>query len=71
MAKRIVEETLSNGEKRYCVQSNTLFGIPLWWSTMTITTDSGVLTSAVFSSLEKARAFLGRDRVVVSSKVIE
>ena len=71
MAKRIVEETLANGEKRYCVQSNTLFGIPLWWSTMTILTDSGVSTRAEFSSLDKARAFLGIDRVVVSRKVIE
>lgn len=44
MAKRIVEETLANGEKRYCVQSNTLFGIPCWWSTMTILTDGGVST---------------------------
>ena len=51
MAKRIVEETLANCEKRYCVQSNTLFGIPCWWRTMTILTDSGVSTSAEFSSL--------------------
>ena len=71
MAKRIVEETLANGEKRYCVQSNTLFGIPCWWSTMTILTDSGVPTSAEFSSLAEARAFLGRDRAVVSRKVIK
>ena len=53
MAKRIVEETLANGEKRYCVQSNTLFGIPCWWSTMTILTDSDVSTSAEFSSLPR------------------
>lgn len=71
MTKRIVEETLANGEKRYCVQSNTLFGIPCWWNTMTILTDNGVSTSAVFNSLEKARAFLGRDRAVVSRKIIE
>lgn len=71
MAKRIVEETLANGEKRYCVQSNTLFGIPCWWSTMTILTDSCVSTSAEFSSLEAARNFLGKSRTVVSRKVIE
>ena len=71
MAKRIVEETLANGEKRYCVQSNTLFGIHCWWSTMTILTDSGVSTSAEFSSLEAARNFLGKSRAVVSRKVIE
>lgn len=71
MAKRIVEETLANGEKRYCIQSNTLFGIPCWWSTMTILTDDGVSTSAEFSSLEDARNFLGKSRAVVSRKVIE
>lgn len=71
MSKRIVEETLANGEKRYCVQSNTLFGIPCWWSTMTILTDSGVSTSAEFSSFEAARNFLGKSRAVVSRKVIE
>lgn len=71
MAKRIVEETLANGEKRYCVQSNIFFGIPCWWSTMTISTDSGVSTSAEFSSLEAARNFLGKSRTVVSRKVIE
>ena len=62
---------IANGEKRYCVQSNTLFGIPCWWSTMTILTDSGVSTSAEFSSLEAARNFLGKSRAVVSRKVIE
>lgn len=73
MAKRIVEETLANGEKRYCVQSNTLFGIPCWWSTMTILTDGGVSTSAEFSSLEAARNFLGKSIAFVNQfhKVIE
>ena len=71
MENRIVEETLANGDKIYCVQINTLFGIPCWWSTNTILTDSGVSTSAEFSSLDAARNFLGKSRAVVIRKVIE
>ena len=72
MAKRILEKTLANGEKRYCVRSNTIFGIPTkWWHTMTILVDNNISTDAIFSSLENAKLFMGVGRQVVNRKVIE
>lgn len=70
MTKRIVEETLANGEKRYCVQSNTLFGIPCLWSTMTILTDSGVSTSAEFSAWRLHETFLEKAEPLLVEKLL-
>lgn len=69
--KRILEETLSNGEKRYCVQSNTLFGIPIkHWHNVSIEVDDVIKADAVFNTLEEAQEFLGLNKKVVSSKVV-
>ena len=71
MAKRIVEETLANGEKRYLVQKNTILGIPAWWHTMSFMTDDCIHCEATFDTKEKAISFSGQDKLVVSSKVLE
>ena len=57
MAKRIVEETLANGEKRYSVQKNTILGIPAWWHTMSFMTDDCIHCEATFDTLDKAISF--------------
>lgn len=71
MAKRIVEETLANGEKRYSVQKNTILGIPAWWHTMSFMTDDCVHCDATFDTIDKAISFSGQDRQVINSKVLE
>ena len=71
MAKRIVEETLANGEKRYLVQKNTILGIPAWWHTMSFMTDDCIHCEATFDTIDKAIIFCGLDKLVVNSKVLE
>lgn len=73
MAKRIVEETLINGEKRYSVQKNTILGIPAWWHTMAYLDDENacICHKATFDTIDKAISFCGIDKQVVNSKVIE
>lgn len=71
MAKRIVEETLANGEKRYLVQKNTILGIPAWWHTMSFMTDDCIHCDATFDTIDKAISFSGQDRQVINSKVLE
>lgn len=72
MAKRIIEETLANGEKRYSVQKNTILGIPAWWRTMAyIDDDACTCHEATFDTIDKAIRFCGLDRQVINSKVLE
>lgn len=71
MAKRIVEETLANGEKRYSVQKNTILGIPAWWHTMSFMTNDCIHCEATFDTIDKAISFCGIDKQVVNSKVLE
>lgn len=73
MAKRIVEETLANGEKRYSVQKNTILGIPCRWRTMAYLDDDDACTchEATFDTIDKAIRFCGLDRQVINSKVLE
>lgn len=71
MAKRIVEETLANGEKRYLVQKNTILGIPAWWHTMAYLDDACTCHEATFDTIDKAISFCGLDKLVVNSKVLE
>lgn len=73
MAKRIVEETLANGEKRYSVQKNTILGIPAWWHTMEYLDedDACICHKATFDTIAKAISFCGIDKLVVNSKVLE
>lgn len=73
MAKRIVEETLANGEKRYLVQKNTILGIPCRWRTMAYLDDDDACTchEATFDTIDKAIRFCGLDRQVINSKVLE
>lgn len=72
MAKRIVEETLANGEKRYSVQKNTILGIPAWWRTMAyLDDDDCTCHEATFDTIDKAIRFCGLDRQVVNCKVLE
>lgn len=73
MAKRIIEETLANGEKRYSVQKNTILGIPAWWRTMAYLDDDDACTchEATFDTIDKAIRFCGLDRQVVNCKVLE
>lgn len=73
MAKRIIEETLANGEKRYSVQKNTILGIPAWWRTMAYLDDDDACTcrEATFDTIDKAIRFCGLDRQVINSKVLE
>lgn len=49
MAKRIVEETLANGEKRFSVQKNTILGIPAWWHTMEYLDDDNACVKDLMS----------------------
>lgn len=73
MAKRIVEETLANGEKRYSVQKNNILGIPAWWHTMAYLDDDNacICHKATFDTIAKAISFCGLDRQVVNSKVLK
>ena len=72
MAKRIVEETLANGEKRYSVQKNTILGIPCRWRTMSyLDDDACICHEATFDTIDKAIRFCGLDKQVVNSKVLE
>lgn len=72
MAKRIVEETLANGEKRYSVQKNTILGIPCRWRTMAyLDDDAWTCHEATFDTIDKAIRFCGLDRQVINSKVLE
>lgn len=73
MAKRIVEETLSNGEIRYSVQKNTFCGIPCRWHTMAYLDDDDacICHEATFDAIDKAIRFCGLDRQVVNSKVLK
>lgn len=72
MAKRIIEETLANGEKRYSVQKNTILGIPAWWRTMAyLDDDACTCHEATFDTIDKAIRFCGLDRQVINSKVLE
>ena len=72
MAKRIVEETLANGEKRYSVQKNTILGIPCRWRTMAyLDDDACICHEATFDTIDKAIRFCGLDKQVVNSKVLE
>lgn len=73
MAKRIVEETLANGEKRYSVQKNTILGIPCRWRTMAYLDDDDacICHEATFDTIDKAIRFCGLDKQVVNSKVLE
>lgn len=71
MAKRIVEETLANGEKRYSVQKNTILGIPAWWHTMSFMTDDCIHCEATFDTIDKAISFCGLDKQVVNSEILE
>lgn len=72
MAKRIVEETLANGEKRYSVQKNTILGIPCRWRTMAyLDNDTCIYHEATFDTIDKAIRFCGLDKQVVNSKVLE
>lgn len=72
MAKRIVEETLANGQKRYSVQKNTILGIPAWWHTMSYVDDKDcTYHEAKFDTIDKAIHICGLDRQVVNSKVLE
>lgn len=72
MAKRIVEETLANGEKRYSVQKNTILGIPCRWRTMEYLDDDALTChEATFDTIDKAIRFCGLDRQVINSKVLE
>lgn len=72
MAKRIVEETLSNGEIRYSVQENTFCGIPCRWHTMAYLDDDDacICHEATFDAIDKAIRFCGIDKQVVNSKVL-
>ena len=73
MAKRIVEETLANGEIRYSVQKNTFCGIPCRWHTMAYLDDDDacICHEATFDTIDKAIRFCGLDRQVVNSKVLK
>lgn len=71
MAKRIVEETLANGGKRYSVQKNTILGIPAWWHTMSFMTNDCIHCEATFDTIDKAISFCGIDKQVVNRKVFE
>lgn len=72
MAKRIVEEALANGEKRYSVQKNTILGIPCRWHTMAyLDDDACTCHEATFDTIDKAIRFCGLDRQVINSKVLE
>lgn len=73
MAKRIVEETLFNGEIRYSVQKNTFCGIPCRWHTMAYLDDDDacICHEATFDAIDKAIRFCGLDRHVVNSKVLK
>lgn len=72
MAKRIVEKTLANGEKRYSVQKNTIWGIPYRWRIMTcLDDDACICHEATFDTIDKAIRFCGLDRRVVNSKVLK
>lgn len=72
MAKRIVEETLANGEKLYSVQKNTILGIPCRWRTMAyLDDDACVCHEATFDTIDKAIRFCGLDRQVVNKKVLK
>lgn len=72
MAKRIIEETLANGEKRYSVQKNTILGIPCRWRTMAyLDDDACICHEATFDTIDKAIRFYGLDKQVVNSKVLE
>ncbi len=71
MAKRIVEETLANGEIRYSVQKNTFCGIPCRWHTMAYLDDACICHEATFDTIDKAIRFCGLDRQVVNSKVLK
>ena len=75
--KRIVEETLQNGEKQYRCQSNRrFFGLIIGdWYTMTTHYYFGgseeITCNAVFSTLEEAQRFLGiNPNPVVKKEVI-
>lgn len=69
--RRILEETLTNGEKRYCVQSNTIFGIPTkFWRNVTMETSDDLPVGAVFDTLEEAKFYLGIGKAVESSRVV-
>lgn len=59
MAKRIVEKTLVNGEKRYSVQKNTILGISYRWRIMTyLDDDACICHEATFDAIDKAIRFL-------------
>ena len=75
--KRIVEETLGNGNTRYRVETNRIFGlIPCKWHTDTFYDGERDMTfDAVFSTIDEAYSHLGIVRKsspceVVSRKII-
>lgn len=79
MAKRIVEETLYDGTKKYRVQNNTIFGIPTcWWfdeGIQMITNANNFNThctvAAVYDTLHDAENYLTIKGCVQSRKVIK
>lgn len=69
MKQRIIEETLRNGNKQYRVEVRTLLG---YWHTASIyDAERDMHFSALFSTLDEAKNFLGLGKQVVSKKVFK
>lgn len=77
MVKRIVKETLNNGEEQYRVEECLIPFLGKLWTTATmpIILDNGTetYTDAVFDSLEEAQRFCGiepNEKIVTKREII-
>lgn len=71
--KRIVEEELRDGSKRYVVQTNKILGIIPWkWHTVSYPTNEwGDMCHAVFKELKDAEKVLSNGKLDLPKDIIK